>query len=68
MIASAASAGIVFVIDDDASMRKALECQFRTAGVRVECFESAQDYLDRTPTSAVGCIVSDVRMPGRSGA
>jgi FixJ family two-component response regulator len=33
----------------------------------VACFESAQDYLDRAPPAAIGCIVTDVRMPGPSG-
>jgi FixJ family two-component response regulator len=57
----------VFVIDDDASVRRALERQLRTAGFGVACFESAQDYLDRAPPAAIGCIVTDVRMPGPSG-
>jgi FixJ family two-component response regulator len=57
----------VFVVDDDASVRRALERQLRTAGFRVACFESAQDYLDRAPPAAIGCIVTDVRMPGPSG-
>jgi FixJ family two-component response regulator len=48
-------------------VRRALERQLRTAGFRVACFESAQDYLDRAPPAAIGCIVTDVRMPGPSG-
>ncbi len=60
-------AGTVFVIDDDASVRRAIERQLRTAGFRVECFESAQDYVARTPQASVACIVTDVRMPGMSG-
>jgi FixJ family two-component response regulator/signal transduction histidine kinase len=60
--------GTVFVIDDDPSMRRALERQLEAAGYRVEMFASAQDYLDRAPREAgVACIVSDVRMPGLSG-
>jgi FixJ family two-component response regulator len=62
-----APAGTVFVIDDDASVRRALERQLRTVGYRVETFESAQDYAARAPLAAVACIVTDVRMPGMSG-
>lgn len=67
MIAPAGAAGTVFVIDDDPSVRRALERQLRTAGFRVETFESAQDYVERAPQAAIACIVTDVRMPGMSG-
>ena len=60
-------AGAVFVIEDDASMRRSLERQLRTAGFDVETFVSAQDYLDREPRAEVACIVTDLRMPGLSG-
>jgi FixJ family two-component response regulator len=59
--------GAVFVIEDDPSMRRSLERQFRTAGFEVETFASAQDYLDRKPGAEVACIVTDLRMPGLSG-
>ena len=62
-----ADAGTVFVIDDDPSVRRALERQLRTAGFRVETFASAQDYVARAPQAAIACIVTDVRMPGMSG-
>ena len=67
MTDSADAAGIVFVIDDDASLRRALERQLRTAGFRVETFGSAEEYLDRSPPDGIACIVSDVRMPGMNG-
>lgn len=67
MTAPADPAGTVFVIDDEASVRRALERQLRTAGYRVETFESAQDYVARAPQATLGCIVTDVRMPGMSG-
>jgi FixJ family two-component response regulator len=67
LTASADAGGTVFVIDDDPSVRRALERQLRTAGFRVETFESAQDYVGRAPQAAVACIVTDVRMPGMSG-
>jgi FixJ family two-component response regulator/signal transduction histidine kinase len=59
--------GAVFVIDDDPSMRRALERQLQGAGYRVETFDSAQAYLDRPAHDGAACIVSDVRMPGLSG-
>jgi FixJ family two-component response regulator len=67
LTAPADAAGTVFVIDDDASVRRALERQLRTAGFRVETFASAQDYVMRAPQAAIACIVTDVRMPGMSG-
>jgi FixJ family two-component response regulator len=57
----------VFVIDDDPSVRRALERQLRSAGYLVETYGSAQEYLDRTPSAGVACIVTDLRMPGLSG-
>jgi FixJ family two-component response regulator len=59
--------GTVFVIDDDPSMRRALERQLQGAGYRVETFDSAQAYLDCPAHEGAACIVSDVRMPGLSG-
>ena len=59
--------GTVFVIDDDPSMRRALERQLHGAGYQVETFGSAQDFLERPPHAGAACIVSDVRMPGLSG-
>ncbi len=57
----------VFVIDDDPSMRRALERQLRSAGYVVETFASADDFLERPGDSNAACIVSDVRMPGTNG-
>jgi FixJ family two-component response regulator/signal transduction histidine kinase len=59
--------GTVYVIDDDASMRRALERQLRGAGHRVKAFASAQAFLEHAPERGTGCIVSDVRMPGLTG-
>ena len=67
MTAPADPTGTVFVIDDDASVRRALERQLRTAGFRVETFESAQEYVARAPQAEIACILTDVRMPGMSG-
>jgi FixJ family two-component response regulator/signal transduction histidine kinase len=65
--AATAGGGTVFVIDDDPSVRRALERQLRSAGYLVETYGSAQEYLDRTPSAGVACIVTDLRMPGLSG-
>ncbi|HSE87829.1 MAG TPA: response regulator transcription factor [Candidatus Binatia bacterium] len=58
---------IVFVVDDDASVREALESLVRSAGLRVETFASAQEFLDRPGADAPSCLVLDVRLPGLSG-
>jgi len=57
----------VFVIDDDASVRKSLTRLLRSMGFGVETFASAEDYLDRETYRGLGCIVLDLRMPGLSG-
>jgi FixJ family two-component response regulator len=59
--------GVVFVVDDDAAMRRSLEGLFRSVGLRVEVFASAQDFLRCTPPTVPGCMVLDVRLPGLSG-
>jgi FixJ family two-component response regulator len=57
----------VFVIDDDASVRDALEDLLRSIGLGVESFASTQEFLQRQPHDAPGCVVLDVRLPGQSG-
>jgi FixJ family two-component response regulator len=59
---------IVFVIDDDASMRDALGALIASDGLRVVCFESAQEFLRHSaPDTLPSCLVLDVRMPGVGG-
>ena len=58
---------VVIVIDDDPSLRKAIDRLLRSVGLRVELFESAQEFLQNTPPDAPSCIVLDVRLPGQSG-
>jgi FixJ family two-component response regulator len=60
-------AGLVCVVDDDASVRKSLARFFRSAGFVAEAFESARAYLDRTPPAGPSCLVLDVQMPGLNG-
>jgi FixJ family two-component response regulator len=58
---------VIVVIDDDASMRKALDNLFKSVGFEVELFASPQDFLQSKRPDRPGCIVLDVRFPGRSG-
>jgi FixJ family two-component response regulator len=58
---------IVFVVDDDASVREALESLVRSAGYKVETFASAQDFLASNRPDVPSCLVLDVRLPGLSG-
>ena len=65
MIASAAP--LVFLVDDDASVRKSLARLVKTAGYEAELFASVPDFLARAPYDGPCCLVLDVRMPGLSG-
>ncbi len=58
---------IVFVVDDDALIRKSLSRLLRSVGFDSETFESAEAFLRRQRHAGVGCIILDVRMPGLSG-
>src|ERR1051325_6221882 len=58
---------VVFVIDDDASMRTSLSSLFRSVGLKVEVFDSAIDFLRVARPDAASCLVLDVRLPGLSG-
>jgi FixJ family two-component response regulator len=58
---------VVFVVDDDASMRDALASLLVSIGLRVECFASPADFLDARPGESPSCLILDVRMPGVSG-
>ena len=61
------SAPVVYVIDDDASFRKAVSRLLRSAGLEVEALASAGEFLERPATDRPACLVLDVRMPGPSG-
>jgi FixJ family two-component response regulator len=58
---------IVFVIDDDASVREALRNLFRSVGLRVEVFGSAPEFLQSTLPDAASCLILDIRLPRLSG-
>src|SRR5215510_4583297 len=58
---------IVFVIDDDVSVRESLELLIRSAGWQPETFASAQDFLSRERPTVPSCLVLDVTLPGLNG-
>jgi FixJ family two-component response regulator len=58
---------VVFVVDDDPSVRKSLTRVMTSAGYTVEAFSSARDFLTREPFVGPCCLVLDVRMPGLTG-
>jgi FixJ family two-component response regulator len=58
---------VVFVVDDDPSMRRSLESLLRSVGNDVRLFSSAQDFMQAERPDAPSCLVLDVRLPGMSG-
>jgi FixJ family two-component response regulator len=61
------SDNLVFLIDDDPSVRKGVSRLLRSAGYRNEAFESASDFLAREQHPGPACVIVDVRMPGLNG-
>jgi FixJ family two-component response regulator len=58
---------MVFVVDDDASVRSSLKFLLSTVGLQVESFDSADTFLHKKLPDAPSCLVLDVRLPGLSG-
>ena len=58
---------VIFIIDDDLSMRASLTDVMRSVGLEVQTFASAQDFLGSKLPDAPACLVLDVRLPGQSG-
>src|SRR6266851_1949332 len=58
---------IVFVVDDDVSVRESLELLIRSAGWQPETFESAQEFLERSRIDGPSCLVLDVTLPNLNG-
>ena len=58
---------VVYVVDDDPSLRGAIDSLLRSVGWRVQTFVSAQDFLDSKPQDRHACLVLDVALPGLSG-
>ena len=61
------ASSVVFVVDDDISVRESLELLIHTAGWRPELFASAQEFLDHIPVSVPHCLVLDISLPGLNG-
>lgn len=61
------TASVVFVVDDDVSVRESLELTIRQAGWQPETFSTAQEFLDRPEVSVPNCLILDVSLPGLSG-
>lgn len=58
---------VVFIVDDDETMRRGLSRLLRSNGLNVEAFPSAEAFLQRAPFGGVGCVLLDLRMPGMGG-
>jgi len=58
---------VVFVVDDDISMREALKNLLRSVGLQVETYGAARDFLSSRRCDVPGCLLLDVRLPGLSG-
>jgi FixJ family two-component response regulator len=59
--------GIVFVVDDDPQVRASIRGLLKSAGLRSECFETAEQFLQRQPPGGPSCLIVDVSLPGISG-
>jgi FixJ family two-component response regulator len=58
---------IVFIVDDDKSVRKSLARLIKSVGLKAETFSCANEFLKRDPYDGPSCLVLDIRMPGLSG-
>jgi RNA polymerase sigma factor (sigma-70 family) len=61
------AAPIVFVVDDDPSVRRAIKMLLQSVGLEVELYGSAQEFLPGRPADRPSCLVLDIRLPGVSG-
>ena len=67
ILASQLEQGTVFIIEDDNDVRESLRGLFRSVGLGVQAFASVQEYLAGAEPDRPGCMVLDVRLPGRNG-
>src|SRR5262245_24774682 len=58
---------VVHIVDDDESLRRAVDSLCRSVGLQTRTYGSAQDFVDTKREDAPGCLVLDVRLPGMSG-
>lgn len=66
-MATQANSKVVAVVDDDESVRTALNELLRSAGLTARAFASAEDFLKSGLPRQTGCLIADIRMPGMSG-
>lgn len=62
-----AARSIVFVVDDDTSVREAISSLLRSVGLQVEVFGTAAEFLKNKPPDVTACLILDIRLPGVSG-
>jgi FixJ family two-component response regulator len=67
MSSQATSVETVFVVDDDEAVRDSLRWLLEANGYRVQCFASAEQFLEAYQPAQIGCLILDVRMSGMSG-
>jgi FixJ family two-component response regulator len=60
-------APVVFIVDDDANVRRSIEDLLASVALRSEAFATPQEFLDSKRSGCPGCLVLDVRLPGMSG-
>src|SRR5690242_4453951 len=58
---------LVAIVDDDESMRSALQGLMKAVGLPARSFASAEEFLESGEQQATGCLIADIRMPGMSG-
>lgn len=58
---------MVFVVDDDPQVRASIQGLLKSAGLRSECFETAEQFLRRQPPDGPSCLIVDITLPGISG-
>ncbi|MBT8144046.1 MAG: response regulator, partial [Gammaproteobacteria bacterium] len=59
--------GIVFVVDDDEAVRDSLSLLLESASLQSQCFASADEFAEHYQGGMSGCLLLDIRMPGKSG-
>jgi len=66
-MATQTKAALVAIVDDDESMRSALQGMLKSVGLASEAFASAEEFLKSGQQKKTACLITDIRMPGMSG-
>jgi len=67
MVSQRNSAALIAVVDDDSSVRTAIQDLLKAVGLHARTFASAEDFLNSGQQHHVACLIADIRMPGMSG-